>query len=105
MIEILPVRVVVCAGVVRQMRCSVIVGVCLVVDKSSIATGSPSTSDKHFSQYRLKLSTKFYFCFPPLLGHNSPTQSIPFTWTDKDDTFERSRSSLWNQQATATDME
>ncbi|CAF9938528.1 MAG: hypothetical protein ALECFALPRED_007716 [Alectoria fallacina] len=90
--------------VVRQMGCPVIFVGCLVGDESSIVMGSLSTSDKRFSQYRLEISTKFYFRTPPLLGPNKPTQSIPFTWTDKDEAFEKSCSSLWNQQAAAADI-
>lgn len=92
---------------VRQMKCAVIVVGCFVGDESSIAADFLSTSDKHLSQYEPDLSTNFHLSIPPLLplpGPNNPTQSIPFTWTDKDDAFEISCSNLWNQQAAAADI-
>lgn len=94
-----------------QIRWPVIVVGCLVGDESSIATGSLSSSDKQFSGYRLGLSTDFDFCPPPFLSllsllrtQQQTHQSIPFTWTDKDDAFEMSCSNLWNQQAAAADI-
>lgn len=81
----------------------IVVG-CLVVDESSNATDSLSTSDKHFSRYKQRLTAQLYFGYSSSSRIQQSHQSIPFTWTDKDNAFERSCSSLWNQQAAAADI-
>lgn len=66
--------------IVRQRKCSVIFVGCLVGDESSIATDFLSSSDKHFSRYRLGLSIKFHLGTPPLLpllGPNNPPNLSP----------------------------
>ena len=87
----------------------IVVG-CLVVGESSIATGSLSNCDKRSSRSRLNIIDHFsvwvFFLLLLLLSDATtvPLQSDPFTWTDKDDAFEMSCSSWWNQQAAAADM-
>ena len=90
--------------VVRKMRCPVIVVGCLVVDKSSIATGSLSSPTNTFSEHRQRLTTEPYSRYSTSSPTQESHQSIPYTWTDKDDAFERSCSSWWNQQAAAADI-
>ena len=97
---------VVCWMRLWQMRCSVIVVGCLVGAESPIATGFLVTADNASqdidSDYRSNLYPAVLLLF---LEPNQSHQSNPFTWTDKDDTFETTkRSSMWNQQTAAADM-